>query len=1635
MPSYLTFAATEQYRSVLMARNLSPYTVPGVYSPNVGNLTYETVLRDEGVYDSPDSLIADDPFADLLYPLNAYGPLGGYNKEINAGGLANTKSNLGVYDVTDTRLPLLSFPIESQIPTQNKYSFDSINLESTEYVQLTPQFSFYANPGPISFVPSQYTPYQILLNDNPFGSDGSLSQDSSLAQLGARSLRDDFRNRIAREIEQNTLGRINLPNVYNDPILAVQILQGKVPLVERDWVITRPDNVLVNAADLLTRLSGAYFPGSLIPGEYFTLDSHSLNLYSQVANSFEGENRSLVGRLLFRQNLDPSQLFLNNTGGGQKSQMYFTLGFNKYGPEYDRSILGEFIEKGKNALASLFDIPIKGGYYVGSKQNDPSRAESPSGKMPLNSQGGEIESIVYGPDVLAKLYEPTIDNVKFGLLGDSFYDNGGISGGLTWSTVSSDLKAGYKVGKGGDQIARDEEYNQTTSYIKLSTSADQDFRDGSILYQTQKLVEAGQNDLKHVGNAINQISKVFNDGYKEITKGSRVMSYVNENGAEVGKEYCRIFTKDTPYMTYGDLQKTDGNIRKFSYSVLDNTYNLNIAPLKSTSSSTSTNIKDGQVQKYMFSLENLAWRTSNRNGFRVSDLPDCEKGPNWGRIMWFPPYDLKFNESTTIGFDGNSFLGRPEPVFTYKNTTRTGSLSWTILVDHPSILNVIVNKELNGKRKEEINGIVDSFFAGCKKYDIYELARKYNMLSINELFDLQQIINNPNATEEVVTQVLEEIVVDTPIPPSSQTVTNAVLNSFINFSFFFDNDEPPRLPNDEILSDLDYRTLYNNYVSQNNILLYKNQSGSNSNQVENFFNDAVIYNFDQISELQNTLVTFFVENPDSSIVISLQSSTSSRASIRYNQALSLRRIDSIKKFFESNPDLSGYISNNQLQILYGPAYGEEATSSYVNAANQKYGPYNCTDNDRNNTDYNNIYSTNAMACRRVWIDKIEINRSTTNQLPTNGANPTNNPGTNKITISKDVKQNVPVPPTIGIKQSIKDGISKKILRKLLNECDYFSLIEESNPMFKDNIKEKIKYFDPVFHSITPEGLNSRLTFLQQCSRPGDTIPIIGLDGKPKYNNATNTAFGAPPVLVLRVGDFFYTKIIPTSIQVSYENLDINPEGIGVQPMLAKVTLGFNFIGGSGLKGPIDRLQNALSFNYYANTEMYDERADATDESYKKIDSDLVDAIINSTPIVGVNNLDDPLLNNGGATIGIIETSTQTQQGLNGTINYKNIMDSLLENGQLYMNTYVNKASQIVDEYNYPILTAFIQNRNYVNGYTNEFVFPKELKIFGKPNNIDSHLNSIVNAVYNDIEIIKSKKSEENGLFYIKTLYDKNFDKNVIKQIKQNLKKIISDTSPTISTGLNSCNNDICSSEIKLINTLSKIDFVITNSDGLIRKDQQIKIYNISGTTTNSVNSNSELVSDYTKASDDLYTYYNDLITYNLLDVTFNVDSLTMSPNYDDIEVFKNENNIFNFASYWAAESRFYAIMSKTILNDNSFETFITNLVPKDIMNSPSGDNGKKLVEVTRTYFLEIKRYYNIIHQKQKDIVKKFIDSQNYKDVYGKNWLPYPTNKSRIFTFNDYIPGTDVQKTRLQNLYKNGNSNTSVSTFNGKTKLN
>lgn len=145
------------------------------------------------------------------------------------------------------------------------------------------------------------------------------------------------------------------------------------------------------------------------------------------------------------------------------------------------------------------------------------------------------------------------------------------------------------------------------------------------------------------------------------------------------------------------------------------------------------------------------------------------------------------------------------------------------------------------------------------------------------------------------------------------------------------------------------------------------------------------------------------------------------------------------------------------------------------------------------------------------------------------------------------------------------------------ESRYFEQLKKDDPLILDKYSQKIKYFHPIFHSQTPEDLNSRLTFLQQCTRQGKSI-----------NSAENSIFGTAPVCILRIGDFFHTQIIIESVQISYEPLlwDLNPEGVGVQPMLCDITLDCKVIGGQSMEGPLQQLQTALSHNFYANTELY-----------------------------------------------------------------------------------------------------------------------------------------------------------------------------------------------------------------------------------------------------------------------------------------------------------------------------------------------------------------------------------------------------------------------------------------------------------------
>ena len=173
------------------------------------------------------------------------------------------------------------------------------------------------------------------------------------------------------------------------------------------------------------------------------------------------------------------------------------------------------------------------------------------------------------------------------------------------------------------------------------------------------------------------------------------------------------------------------------------------------------------------------------------------------------------------------------------------------------------------------------------------------------------------------------------------------------------------------------------------------------------------------------------------------------------------------------------------------------------------------------------------------------------------------------------------------------------------EYYFFRALKKKDPLVFNKLMDKIKYFDPAFHSMTPEGFNARLTFLHQCTRQGNTITMSDYNGK----TANNLAFGRPPFCVLRIGDFYNQMIVIDNISIDYNvsngiSWDMNTEGIGMQPLLAQINISFKFIGGGDIAGPIRRLQNAMSFNYYANTRFYDNRADRvvykSDNNWKEI---------------------------------------------------------------------------------------------------------------------------------------------------------------------------------------------------------------------------------------------------------------------------------------------------------------------------------------------------------------------------------------------------------------------------------------------------
>lgn len=823
----------------------------------------------------------------------------------------------------------------------------------------------------------------------------------------------------------------------------------------------------------------------------------------------------------------------------------------------------------------------------------------------------------------------------------------------------------------------------------------------------------------------------------------------------VDNPYCRSWTYHHQYnsmdrlirpfenQTIADVQKKNSRYRsRFNElpnggkylaenTVLGGAGRVNIAPSK------SGNV---DIKKCMFSLENLAWKDVSKVTRNISKE---QIGPNGGRIMWFPPYDIDFQENVNVNWQSNSFIGRGEDVYTYTNTTRTGQLSFTLLIDHPAVINSLQNAGVNDDED------VLRFFAGCDTID-------------------------PNETGNA------EVV---PGSKTSDPTLTAKEGPFVRVYCFFPNNYTGhgKYPGDnkkwydfgdEDFGCSDGADWYNYILSGKNAILsianqgngYEMSVRKNAEDYKGVSTKTLDINTSQIAcnsysgkyGKYNKCPADYDGSDYKQLKLKDAKEAREKRTYRYRVDFDFRErgidvdktdkkgtkahiwdnyIDTYSWGLNIDPvvvDKNGLgiglvadkslFSFYQLMAVFGVKKPLEKieepntgfTGGYIPPQPYEQGIKNLSDIINNHTVYKVVAHGSATkqgtkndlrAARRArtlgktvmhflkQIDKYKnedikyvkgetsiVDVTNTKLVNTNEAKFGRNA---YVDIYYDDPKVISVETSANSSNQINRALEynnaksqnkkqdKKARRNNItyttkdtsnlryeSEADYFKKIKNTDPVIFKKIVDKVQYFDPAFHSMSPEGFNARLTFLQQCTRQGHTVSATESNGLAM--TAGNLAFGRMPVCVLRLGDFINTRIIIESLNITYNNggmqWDLNPEGAGVQPMYAKVNMGIKILGGQSLVAPISRLQNAVSFNYYANAGVYDNRADRA--HYKDYDT-VYDYVYTATADTSANNNHDSYVVNDNAETLVTEndekksvtlstTSTSTDSNSSGT---------------------------------------------------------------------------------------------------------------------------------------------------------------------------------------------------------------------------------------------------------------------------------------------------------------------------------------------------------------------------------------------------
>ena len=852
---------------------------------------------------------------------------------------------------------------------------------------------------------------------------------------------------------------------------------------------------------------------------------------------------------------------LQNTGDGQLTHHFGDIAFNVYKPitEDNKADIykiaedssGNVLLSQKNTASSNnitffnFDRTVKPYFRKSIIWGNGSNSVSVANSSMLLTYSSGVTGQEYAPT-----YQSIVDNFgKTTINKQKDVENWvNVESNITTDDGSESLVWG-RDGVVGDAVTDVELLRGDVVWGKSGTESNifgQLKAKKGLLEYTRNLLNATN------GNFVDITKKVFKDGEEVVGfQGSPLWRGNNSNYSQASgnanKTGIRQHTVLDPYGSFPKSIRFKGN---YVYGGSENSViNRSVLPRIHP-----TKKQNGEIdnKNLMFSLENLAVGTIKREAYGVIDdeyataIPLSEVGSFGGRLMWFPPYDIQINEVAIAKYESTVMVGRNEPMYNYMNSERTANLNFTLLIDYPEQLR---NINLQGENKNK--AIADFFAFGgdslpiAAKIDIWEKQ-------IKELEDQKPEISGPTDQAEPAPIKISPINLYFQNNAPSSGQENIIINSMYNNPNHY-----------EILNSIKSAQDGNGFGLNKSIYFLENMTGKTETSnytgisgTSDQYNAIGRTNQDNsISQLNENLYKVYsnVENRKYySITITagaskLYLSDNEKA---YNEALGDRRVKATAKLVRSRlKTMFPELNDEDIEIIEIKSAGS-AGSSDIGAE-----PKN------------------------IHLKEIKEERSATIAI-----------ARNSIEVEKKSQK---------LNQKQKDDIAEidsqintlqlKIKAAKKNEVVNSNVLNERNKGVLNgyNSISGNKYY-PAFHSQTPEDFHRRLTFLHQCTRQG-AAKRYDVKEENGILRARNSVFGKQPICVLRVGDFFYTKVIIENITIDYNDTtwDMNPEGFSMQPMIAKVTLQMKIIGGQSLKGPIDALQNAVTFNYYANSDFTD----------------------------------------------------------------------------------------------------------------------------------------------------------------------------------------------------------------------------------------------------------------------------------------------------------------------------------------------------------------------------------------------------------------------------------------------------------------